>query len=83
MCLCRYNLGAGASKIPCSDTYRGSNALSEVEMQGLTEYALARGKEQEFAVFIDWHSYSQLWLAPWSYSAEADPPKDAKALVRS
>ena len=76
-----YILGAGASKNPCSETYRGSRALSEVEMQNITDYALARKEEQEFIVFIDWHSYSQLFLAPWSYSEEADPPKDETDLV--
>ena len=75
-------VGAGAGPFPCSETYRGAEPLSEVEMQGLTKYALARAAEQEFAVFIDWHSYSQLWLSPWSYSSTADPPKDIEDLVR-
>ena len=46
-------------------------------MKGLTDYALARAQEQEFRLFIDWHSYSQLYLAPWSYDMNAVLPPES------
>ena len=51
--------------------------LSEIEMKMLTDYALARSKEQEIRIFIDWHSYSQLWLAPWSYDDAVELPPES------
>ncbi len=69
--------GVRASKNPCNETYRGSGPASEVEIQGVIDFTTTLAKRQEFAVFIDWHSYSQAWMAPWSYSADATPPIDA------
>ncbi|XP_072163785.1 carboxypeptidase B-like isoform X1 [Diadema setosum] len=60
--------GAGASTSPRSDTYRGPNPLSEPEVLNTTEYLSQLGN---VAVFIDVHSYSQLWLSPWSYIADS------------
>ncbi|XP_030847073.1 carboxypeptidase B [Strongylocentrotus purpuratus] len=60
--------GVGASSSPCSETYRGSQALSEVEVANVVNFLRERKAEgQDFLVFIDWHSYSQLIIAPWSY----------------
>ncbi|XP_072033949.1 carboxypeptidase B-like [Amphiura filiformis] len=69
--------GDGASPWACSNTYRGETALSEVEMKAITSYALARTKEQEIRIFIDWHSYAQLWLAPWSYDDAVELPPES------
>lgn len=69
--------GKGASPWGCTNTFRGPGPLSEVEMKGLTDYALARAKEQEFRLFIDWHSYSQLYLGPWSYDMNAELPPES------
>ena len=69
--------GVRASKRPCNETYRGKGPASEQEIQGVIDFTTQRAQEQEFAVFIDWHSYSQLWMNPWSYSAKAKPPVDA------
>ena len=48
---------------------------------GLPCYALARTKEQEIKIFIDWHSYSQLWLAPWSYDDAVELPAESEDQV--
>nr|XP_054749055.1 carboxypeptidase B-like [Lytechinus pictus] len=66
--------GEGASTSACSDTYRGPNAFSEPEVAGTTSFLL--NANQEFVCFIDFHSYSQLWLAPWSFTARAILPLD-------
>ncbi|XP_070577614.1 carboxypeptidase B-like [Ptychodera flava] len=57
--------GAGASTNPCAADYRGPYALSEPEVKGVTDYL--RNLDQEVKLFIDFHSYSQLWLSPWGY----------------
>jgi len=63
----------GASTQPCSDSYCGSAAFSEVEVKSMANYVKKRGN---IINFVDWHSYSQLWMAPYGWSS-AMPP-DAK-----
>lgn len=67
--------GSGSSSNPNSETYRGTAAFSEPETQAV------RGLLQSiprFGGFIDYHSYSQLVLWPWSYTTT--PPADAASL---
>jgi len=66
--------GEGASTSACSDTYRGPKPASEPEVAGTMDFLI--NANQEFVCFIDFHSYSQLWLAPWSYTARAVLPTD-------
>lgn len=66
--------GEGASTDPSNDTYRGTAAFSEPETQAMRDFILAQGGR--VAVAVDVHSYSQLILSPWSYTA-ALPPDSA------
>lgn len=80
----------GSSTDPCSDTYRGPDAVSEIETQNLQRYiksvfADKRGPASNDAapldtagVYIDIHSYSELVLWPWGYTRDAAP--NAKGL---
>jgi len=61
--------GPGASTNPCSETFRGPNAFSEVEVKTVADY-IGSGK---FYGYINFHSYSQMWLAPWGWTS-AYPP---------
>lgn len=66
----------GASSVPCSDSYCGPKAFSEVEVRSIADYVLARQKAgQKVLEFIDYHSYGQLYMSPYGYTAQ--PPKDA------
>ncbi|XP_071950984.1 carboxypeptidase B-like [Antedon mediterranea] len=69
--------GEGASNNSCSLTYAGPHAFSEPEIKGSTGFLLEKAKTQPFKVFIDWHSYSQLMLAPWSWTDKELPPDAA------
>ncbi|XP_063971703.1 carboxypeptidase B-like [Lytechinus pictus] len=63
--------GIGASDVPCSQTYMGSSAGSEIEVENVVKYLRERKAEgQDFLAFIDFHSYSQLIIAPWGYLEE-------------
>jgi hypothetical protein len=53
----------GSSPIPKSETYRGSGPFSEPETAALRDFAAAH----RFSAVINYHSYSQLILFPWSY----------------
>ena len=61
----------GASKNPCADTYCGPKAFSEVEVKGVADFL---SNITGLKGFIDFHSYSQLWMSPWGYTKRL--PKD-------
>ncbi|KAH3722336.1 carboxypeptidase B-like [Dreissena polymorpha] len=63
----------GASKDPCSDEFCGPSAFSEVEVKGVANFLQGiKGLKG----FIDFHSYSQLWMSPWGYTKKL--PTDFK-----
>lgn len=58
--------GAGASGAACSDTYYGPSPASEPEVQAVQNYVC--GHNDTIKLYINFHSYSQLWLSPWGYT---------------
>ncbi|EUB53868.1 Carboxypeptidase A1 [Echinococcus granulosus] len=65
----------GASSNPCSETYHGSFANSEVEVKSIVDFVKNHGN---IKAFISIHSYSQLLLYPYGYKEE--PASDQKEL---
>jgi murein tripeptide amidase MpaA len=66
--------GGGSSTNPCSETFMGKAAASEVEVQISSKYF------QSIAPVvggIDWHSYSQLVLRPYGWTS-ANSPDEAR-----
>lgn len=61
----------GASKDPCSDMYCGPKAFSEVEVKGVADFIMKNSKMMKG--FIDFHSFSQLWMSPWGYTTKLPP----------
>ena len=70
--------GSGSSGTTSSDTYRGTAAFSEPESVGMRDFVIAH---PNLVGHIDFHSYSQLWLWPWSYTTTASPDQTALAAV--
>ncbi|ELK24444.1 Carboxypeptidase A4 [Myotis davidii] len=58
--------GKGASANPCSEVYHGPHANSEVEVKSVVDFIQQHGG---FKCFIDLHSYSQLLMYPYAYTA--------------
>ncbi|XP_040199272.1 carboxypeptidase A2-like isoform X3 [Rana temporaria] len=56
--------GPGADSNPCSETYHGSSAESEVEVKSIANFIRSHGKIKGF---ITIHSYSQFLLFPYGY----------------
>ncbi|XP_061398245.1 zinc carboxypeptidase A 1-like [Musca vetustissima] len=57
----------GSSNNPCSDTYAGPSAFSEIETRSLSEYiASLKGK---IFLYISFHAYSQYLLYPYGHTA--------------
>jgi len=70
--------GPGSSSLPCSDTYAGSSAFSEVENRNVRDFLSTIASTTN--VFISIHAYSQYWLVPWGgYSYK---PSDYNELLR-
>ncbi len=65
----------GSSGSQSSDVYRGTAAFSEPESQAIRTLMQTVNR---FGGFMDYHSYSQLVLEPWGYTAIVPP--DAAAL---
>ncbi|ELK13851.1 carboxypeptidase A1 [Pteropus alecto] len=66
---------AGASSNPCSETYHGKSANSEVEVKSIVDFVNGHGN---IKAFISIHSYSQLLLYPYGYTE--DPASDQEEL---
>ncbi|MBX3378709.1 MAG: hypothetical protein KF805_01325 [Phycisphaeraceae bacterium] len=69
-----WGLSSGSSGSSTSETYRGSAPFSEPETQVLRDYAISVPK---LVASIDFHSYSQLVLRPWTYQYTLPPGKVA------
>ncbi|KAI8850012.1 hypothetical protein BC829DRAFT_170918 [Chytridium lagenaria] len=67
-----YNWGtAGASSEPCSQTYHGPSSFSSPESKALSTYIQSL---PNVVSYIDFHSYSQLWLFPNTLSCNTPIP---------
>lgn len=69
--------GPGASSRPCSDSYHGPSANSEVEVKSVVDFIKNHGN---FKAFLTLHSYSQLLMYPYGYKCTR--PDDYAELVR-
>ncbi|ODM94733.1 Carboxypeptidase B [Orchesella cincta] len=67
--------GEGTSSVPCSDIFKGDHALSESETKALSDYIvrLAGDENVDVRAYLTFHSYGQLWLLPWGYTAGTYP----------
>lgn len=75
----------GSSTSPCAETYRGPSAASEPETQAIQAYLRQEFPDQRSeslsapapstatGVFLDIHSYSELVLWPWGFTASVAP----------
>uniref|UniRef100_A0A3Q0RJC8 Carboxypeptidase A4 n=1 Tax=Amphilophus citrinellus TaxID=61819 RepID=A0A3Q0RJC8_AMPCI len=62
--------GPGASSYPCSESYRGPSAHSEIEVKNVVNLIESHGN---FKAFISVHSYSQLLMYPYGYICSSVP----------
>ncbi|CAG0886878.1 unnamed protein product [Darwinula stevensoni] len=60
----------GASDDPCSDIFAGPEPFSESETAAVESFLIPENADGSFQVFLTVHSYSQVWLSPWSWTLE-------------
>ncbi|KAF2014615.1 hypothetical protein BU24DRAFT_463389 [Aaosphaeria arxii CBS 175.79] len=68
----------GASTAPCDEDYKGPSAGDGVETKVLKAHldSIAAGKGVQ--LYMDIHSYSQLWMYPYGYTCSGAVPNAAK-----
>jgi carboxypeptidase T len=60
----------GSSPTPSDETYRGPYAFSEPETQAIRDFCI----DHQFAIAIDYHSYQNLHMYPWSGEYDGHTP---------
>jgi len=59
----------GSSPVTTDDTYRGSGPFSEPETQIIRDFC----DDMDFNLILNYHTYSDLFLYPWSYITQDTP----------
>ncbi|KAG9231158.1 hypothetical protein BJ875DRAFT_128736 [Amylocarpus encephaloides] len=67
----KWEVTGGASTDPCSETYKGQSAGDAPENIILRNYLNNIAATQKLQLYIDVHSYSQLFMTPYGYSCSA------------
>ncbi|XP_043319656.1 carboxypeptidase A4-like isoform X1 [Cervus canadensis] len=68
----------GSAADPCSEIYHGPHPHSEVEVKSVADFIKKHGN---FKCFIDLHSYSQMVLYPYGYTATRAQDADELDMV--
>jgi carboxypeptidase A2 len=55
----------GVSHDPCSDTYCGPSAASELEVQAVQDEIIRVNALSGIEVMMTFHSYGNMWMHPW------------------
>jgi hypothetical protein len=63
---------AGASTNPCSETYAGPSAFSEIEATNLMKFLVPHNNT--IKAYLTLHSYGEDILYPWGYATGTYPP---------
>lgn len=62
----------GSSPNTYDETYRGPGPFSEPEIKNMRDFC----NDHEFLIALNYHSYSNLLLSPWGFTADPSPHND-------
>ncbi|PNY29308.1 Metallocarboxypeptidase A-like protein [Tolypocladium capitatum] len=65
--------GPGSSTNPCDEDYRGESAGDSPETKALASFLQHVKSTQGLKLYMDWHSYSQLFMTPYGYTCDSVP----------
>ncbi|KAF4596022.1 carboxypeptidase [Ophiocordyceps camponoti-floridani] len=65
--------GPGSSANPCAEDYRGEGPGDGAETKSLAGFLQQVQSGQGMKLYIDFHSYSQLFMTPWGFTCDAVP----------
>ncbi|KAF9920542.1 Carboxypeptidase A4 [Linnemannia zychae] len=69
----------GSSPNPCSDSFHGKEPFEAKEPKMIADYIL---KKENVVGYIDFHSYSQLWMTPFGADC-SKIPKDEEDIIEA
>lgn len=67
----QWSVSGGASTNPCAEDFKGAAAGDAPETQALSAKLASIKAAQGLKLYIDFHSYSQLFMTPYGYSCSA------------
>ncbi|KAK0631077.1 zinc carboxypeptidase [Bombardia bombarda] len=73
-----WSVSGGASTNPCAEDFKGPSQSSAPETTALAAQLRSVKASQGLKLFIDYHSYSQLFMTPYGYSCSATAPKNTE-----
>ncbi|KAH8899090.1 zinc carboxypeptidase [Thozetella sp. PMI_491] len=73
-----WSVPGGASTDPCAQDFKGSAQGDAPETAALSSYLKSLKAAQGLKLFIDYHSYSQLFMTPYGYSCTAVASKNTE-----
>ncbi|KAK4090558.1 hypothetical protein Purlil1_5230 [Purpureocillium lilacinum] len=68
--------GPGSSTNPCAQDFRGASAGDAPETKALSDFLKQVKSAQGLKLYIDYHSYSQLFMTPYGYTCNGVPPNN-------
>ncbi|KAL2152219.1 hypothetical protein VTH82DRAFT_5403 [Thermothelomyces myriococcoides] len=74
----KWDVSGGASTNPCAQDFRGSEPADAPETQALAAFLQKTQQSQGVKLYIDWHSYSQLFMTPYGYSCTDVAPNNSE-----
>ncbi|KAH8895379.1 zinc carboxypeptidase [Thozetella sp. PMI_491] len=74
----KWSVPGGASTDPCASNYRGIAESDTPEVTALASWLKGIKATQGLKLYIDYHSYSQLFMTPYGYSCSAVAVKNAE-----
>ncbi|KAK3953392.1 hypothetical protein QBC32DRAFT_234781 [Pseudoneurospora amorphoporcata] len=74
----QWSVSGGASTSPCDEDYKGAKQSDAPETTALAATLNKIKAAQGLKLFIDWHSYSQLFMSPYGYTCTAFPAKNTE-----
>ncbi|KAK5995388.1 Metallocarboxypeptidase A-like protein [Cladobotryum mycophilum] len=69
----KWDVKGGASTNPCAEDFKGAAAGDAPETKALAAFLQKTKAAQGVKIYIDYHSYSQLFMTPYGYSCSALP----------
>ncbi|KAK4153994.1 Metallocarboxypeptidase A [Chaetomidium leptoderma] len=74
----QWSVSGGASTNPCAEDFKGRAGGDAPETAVLSAWLKKTKADQGVKLFIDWHSYSQLFMTPYGYSCTAVAAKNTE-----
>ncbi len=70
----------GASTNPCAQDFRGGAQADAPETAALARWLHATQAAQGIQLYVDYHSYGELFMTPYGYTCERQPARSAELL---